>query len=68
MARRRNKGKKEDPRKRKFRMEEARRASPEKRPKKNHSDSFGSAEFRPLLNRQNRSLFFPPMTLRGLVS
>jgi hypothetical protein len=53
MARRRNKGKKEDRRKRKYRTEEARRALIEKGAKKNHSDSFGCAEFRPLLNRQN---------------
>jgi hypothetical protein len=30
--------------------------------KKNQSDSFGSAEFRPLLNRQNKSLFSPSLT------
>jgi hypothetical protein len=33
--------------------------------KKNQSDSFGSAEFRPLLNRQNKSLFSPSLTIRG---
>ena len=63
MARKRNKGKKEDRRKRKSGTEEARRPLLEKGAKKNQSDSFGSAEFRPLLNRQNRSLFIPPLTL-----
>lgn len=62
MARRRKKGKKEDRKKRKSRTEEARRALIEKGAKKNHSDSFGSSEFRPLLNRQNRSLFIPSLT------
>jgi hypothetical protein len=62
MARRRNKGKKEDQRKRKSGTEEATRALLEKGAKKNQSNSIGSAEFRPLLNRQNRSLFIPPLT------
>jgi hypothetical protein len=68
MARKRNKGKKEDRRKRKSGTEEARRPLLEMGAKKNQSDSFGSAEFRPLLNRQNKSLFSPSLTITMMTS